>query len=109
MLIFDSAELATAVARRLDTDTLDNSGWHVYRNMEHVGGHLLSVGQPWGKDAYPRTNSLLSRSVCLTVGVVCPGMGAAFGININSSEEEIKTVAEKLRRVCVEANASRTG
>lgn len=108
-MIFDSKEQAAAVCRLLKTDTLDHSGWHVYHNMEHINLHLKNIGQPWGKGAYPRTDSIVSRSMCLSVGVVCAGMGAGFGININSGQDEITKVATEFRRACIEAGTSVCG
>jgi hypothetical protein len=35
------------------------------------------------------------------VGVVDRGLGAAFGINIDSSEDEIKKTAETFREACL--------
>lgn len=99
-VIFEDAKRAAAVAKALNTTTVEKSGWHVYANMEHVNRHLREIGQPHGKGAYPRTDDILSRSINLSVGVVDAGLGAAFGININSSDEEICQVADRFRRVC---------
>ena len=70
--------------------------------MEHVNLHLKRIGQPWGKGAYPQTDSILSRSMCLSVGVVCAGLGAGFGINIDSSDDQIGEVVAEFRRACIE-------
>ena len=99
-VIFDSAEKAAAVSKALGTTTVDHSGWHVYANMEHINRYLKEIGQPHGKGAYPRTDDILSRAVNLSVGVVDGGLGSAFGININSTDEEIKAAAERFRMVC---------
>ena len=108
-LIFDSTNRAADVCRALGTTTLDESGWHVYHNMEHINLHLKTIGQPWGKGAYPRTDFILSRSMCLSVGVVCAGLGAGFGISINSSEDEITVLAEQFRGACIEVDKLRSG
>lgn len=99
---FDSETDAKAVAKQLGTVTLENSGWHVYSNMEHVLNYLADMGQPSAKGAYPRTDDILSRSINLSVGVVDSGIGAAFGINIDSTDEEIAAAAERFRTVCSE-------
>ncbi len=96
-VIFDSAERASAVAGRLDTLTVNHSGWHVYANMEHVLEFLKENGQPHALGAYPRTDDILSRSINLSVGVVDRGLGAAFGINIKSNDAEIRQAAERFR------------
>ena len=100
-VLFDSAEKAGRVARRvLGTATVDNSGWHVYANMEHVNRYLKEADQPHGKGAYPRTDNILSRAINLSVGVVDAGLGAAFGINIKSSDAEIEQRAEMFIKAC---------
>jgi dTDP-4-amino-4,6-dideoxygalactose transaminase len=99
-VMFGDAERAAAVARKLGTKTVDQSGWHVYANMEHVNRHLKELGQPYGKGAYPRTDQILSRCINLSVGVVDAGLGAAFGININSTDAEIEQAAERFRKAC---------
>jgi dTDP-4-amino-4,6-dideoxygalactose transaminase len=99
-VIFDDAARAARVAERLGTTTVDRSGWHVYANMEHVTRWLAERGRPSGKGAYPRTDDILSRSINLSVGVVDAGLGAAFGIHIRSSDEEIEAAARRFRAAC---------
>jgi dTDP-4-amino-4,6-dideoxygalactose transaminase len=99
-VIFDTREQAVKVSNALGSKTLDQSGWHVYANMEHVLGHLKSVGQPHEKGAYPKTDDILSRSMNISIGVVDGGLGAGWGININSTEEEIETVAKQFIEAC---------
>ena len=94
-VIFDNAGHAAEVARKLNTKTVDHSGWHVYSNMEHINRHLEALGQPHGKGAYPRTDEILSRAINISVGVVDGGLGTAFGININSTDAEIEKVAKQ--------------
>jgi len=99
-VIFDSPEMAARVSRKLGTTTVDHSGWHVYSNMEHFNRYLRERGLPHGRGAYPRTDSILSRAINLSVGVVDAGLGAAFGINIDSSSEEIHETAAQFRQAC---------
>ncbi len=99
-VIFDSAERAARTSRALGTKTVDHSGWHVYSNMEHFGLYLKERGRPFGRGAYPRTDDILSRSINLSVGVVDAGLGAAFGIHIDSSEDEIRAAARKFQEAC---------
>jgi dTDP-4-amino-4,6-dideoxygalactose transaminase len=99
-VIFDDAARAAQVAERLGTTTVDRSGWHVYANMEHVMRWLSEHGQPSGKGAYPRTDDVLARSINLSVGVVDAGLGAAFGIHIRSTDEEIDAAARAFRAAC---------
>jgi dTDP-4-amino-4,6-dideoxygalactose transaminase len=99
-VIFDSPQRAASVSRRLGTTTVDRSGWHVYSNMEHFNRFLAERGRPNGKGAYPRTDELLSRSINLSVGVVDAGLGAGFGINIDSSHEAIELASARFREAC---------
>lgn len=102
-VIFDSAEKAANVSKILATTTVDHSGWHVYANMEHIGRHLREIGRPCGKGAYPRTDDILSRAINISVGVVDAGLGAAFGINIDSTDDQIKAAADKFHSACEQA------
>ena len=95
--IFDDVDHARKVAEKLQTKTINESGWHVYSNMEHVMNHLKKIGQPYGKGILNHTDDILSRSINLSVGVVDPGLGSAFGININSTEEEVLSTAKKFK------------
>ncbi len=95
--IFDNSALATRIADKLNTKTVDKSGWHVYSNMEHLMEYFKSIDRPLGKDYLPQTNDFLSRSINLSIGVVDGGLGSGFGININSSDDEIYEVANKFK------------
>jgi len=99
-VLFDSAEKATRVAKALGTKTVDHSGWHVYVNMEHIDRYLAERGLPHGLGAYPRTDDILSRAINLSIGVVDAGLGAAFGIDINATDERIAEVADTFRKAC---------
>ena len=99
-VIFDTREQAQKVSRSLGSKTVDQSGWHVYANMEHVLNHLKSIGQPHIKGSYPKTDDILSRTMNISVGVVDGGLGSGWGININSSDTEIETVASQFIEAC---------
>ena len=96
-VIFNDDVRAKKVAQELGVVTLDRSGWHVYSNMEHVLRFLKEHGRPCQRGAYPRTDGILARALNLSVGVVDAGLGAGFGININSSPEEIARAAETFK------------
>ena len=102
-VIFNDSAMAADVAQRLGSKTVDQSGWHVYANMEHINHHLKQLGQPHGKGAYPRTDDILSRAINLSVGVVDAGLGSGFGININSNDEEIGQAAAEFCQACKSA------
>ena len=99
-IIFDTREQAAKVSKALGSKTIDQSGWHVYANMEHVLKHLAEVGQPHTKGSYPKTDDILSRAMNISVGVVDGGLGAGWGININSTDEEIEAAAKQFIEVC---------
>ena len=100
-VLFEEEARAKQVARALGSVTLERSGWHVYSNMEHVLKFLKEHGQPHQKGAYPQTDRILGRALNISVGVVDGGLGASFGININSDEEEIVRVAETFATACM--------
>ena len=99
-VIFDTREQAAKVAKTLGSKTIDQSGWHVYANMEHVLSHLKSIGQPHTKGSYPNTDDILSRAMNISVGVVDGGLGAGWGININSTDAEIEAAAKQFVEAC---------
>ena len=99
VVIFDEARRAQRVAKELGTKTVSESGWHVYNHMEQI----LAVIDEGGRKRYrahmlPRTDEILGRSIALSVGVVDPGLGAGFGINVLSSDEQIAGAAERFIR-----------
>jgi dTDP-4-amino-4,6-dideoxygalactose transaminase len=100
-VIFNTREQALKVSKRLGSKTVDQSGWHVYSNMEHILNHLKQIGQPHTKGSYPATDDILSRSMNISVGVVDGGLGTGWGMNINSSDAEIEAVAKQF----IEASA----
>jgi dTDP-4-amino-4,6-dideoxygalactose transaminase len=99
-IIFDSRSQALKVSKALGSKTLDQSGWHVYFNMEHVLDHLEKIGRPCKKGSYPRTDDILSRSMNVSIGVVDAGLGAGWGININSTDLEIEHAASRFIEAC---------
>ena len=99
-VIFNTREMAEKVSKALGSKTVDQSGWHVYMNMEHVLDHLKKIGLPHTKGSYPRTDDILSRSINLSIGVVDAGLGAGWGININSTDEEIEEAGKRFISAC---------
>ena len=93
---------ADSVGKKLGTVTVAHSGWHVYNNMEHILG--MKTANPknspllnqhykgnasYQKGMLPQTDGLLDRAINLSVGVVDGGLGAGFGINIDSTDDEV--------------------
>lgn len=102
---------ADAVAETLNTTTVIHSGWHVYNNMENIlnmrtlnpKNNPLKNQHYKGKAEYrkgmlPQTDRLLERAINVSVGVVDAGLGSAFGINLNSTDEEVDRQAERFRK-----------
>ncbi len=85
-VIFDSRKLALEAAKALGSCTLEESGWHVYNNMENLLEyckiHNISGNS---KNCLPKTDDILTRSVNMSIGVVDKGIGAHFGINIKTA------------------------
>jgi len=101
---------ADAVAEKLGTLTVAHSGWHVYNNMENIlnmntinpKNNPLKHPAYKGKARYsrgmlPQTDRLLERAINISVGVVDRGLGAAFGINLTSTDDEVDRQAETFR------------
>ena len=115
-VFFRNKKIAEEAAKRLNTATVSYSGWHVYNNMEQV--LEMKVINPrlnplkntyyrgnvnYKKGMLPKTDKLLERAINISIGVVDAGLGAAFGINIDSTDEEVamkiktfKTVLKQL-------------
>jgi 8-amino-3,8-dideoxy-alpha-D-manno-octulosonate transaminase len=88
------------VSKALGSKTVNESGWHVYSNMEHILNHLKEIGQPHTKGSYPKTDDILSRAMNISVGVVDGGLGTGWGMNINSTDNEIETAAKQFNEAC---------
>ncbi len=105
-IIFDTKEMADRVSKQLGSMPLSESGWHVYSNMEQISGHKTptdgwsSRGRFVNAGDLPKTDDILSRSINISVGVVDGGLGSAFGINIHSSDDDIRSVANSFIAAC---------
>jgi len=107
------------IARKIGTDlkscVIADSGWHVYNNMEHILAKMTvdEVGCPFtcpyytekgGKMEYskgmlPKTDAILNRAINISIGVSDAGLGAGFGINILSTNDEINQKIETFRKI----------
>ena len=93
-VLFRDEAATRRVADALGTKTVSESGWHVYNNMEQLLSFTdLKGNRPFRRNMLPKTDHILARSINLNIGVVDPGLGAGFGINILASDEEIKKKA----------------
>jgi dTDP-4-amino-4,6-dideoxygalactose transaminase len=106
-------QAARAVAHRVGTSVLADSGWHVYSNMEQLLDRSMPVtdGCPfkcpchgdaapeYRKGMLPRTDDLLSRAIPITIGGVDAG---SFGVGINHDASAVEQAAERFRRAVVE-------
>ncbi len=108
-LLFDTKEIADKFCGIIGCKPISASGWHVYNNMEQILDKKTTnmVGCPYTCEKYgakieyhqhmlPQTDGILERAVNISIGVVDGGLGSAFGINILSSDEEIKAVADRI-------------
>jgi len=111
-IIFPDKETAEIVAKRLNTVTLINSGWHVYRNMEHLLNKSTVTKEKcpfscpyYGKDVIyekgmlPRTDDILSRAISLSIGLRDKGIGATYGLSPKDDIEKAKRKAEEFVKI----------
>ncbi len=104
-MLFDTKELAEKFCEKTGGRPIAYSGWHVYNNMEQVLNKLLPAktmnvnDRTYSKHMLPQTDDILDRAVNISVGVVDKGLGSGYGINILSTEEEIKAVANNIREI----------
>lgn len=111
-LLFDTVELAEKFCEKIGGKPIAYSGWHVYNNMEQILNRVTGADANCPYDCprfptkreykahmLPQTDFNTGRAVNISVGVVDKGLGSGYGININSSEEEIKQAAENLKQV----------
>ncbi len=111
-LLFDTPELAEKFCDKIGGKPIAYSGWHVYNNMEQVLNKVTgatancpyncpkyTVEREYHKHMLPQTDFNTGRAVNISVGVVDKGLGSGYGININSTLEEIDTVGERLREI----------
>lgn len=117
-LIFKDKATADKFGAKIGSLTIAHSGWHVYNNMEQIieKKTVTEYNCPYVCEAYgkeieykkhmlPKTDDILERAINISVGVVDRGLGASFGITINSTDEEIKSVADKIRSIMKEVIA----
>ncbi len=99
VVIFDDPPRAARVAKDLGSKTVAESGWHVYNHMEQILAVTDEQGHPrYHRGMLPRTDDILSRSIALSIGVVDPGLGAGFGVNVLSTDAEVDNVAGRFIR-----------
>jgi len=111
-LLFPTKAKADAFSAAVGGKTLAHSGWHVYNNMEQILDKKTTtayncpyVCSEYGQEInyyahmLPQTDDILERAVNISIGVVDKGLGAGFGINILSENEEIIQTAEKIAQI----------
>lgn len=104
-LLFDTKELAEKFCEKTGGRPIAYSGWHVYNNMEQILNKMLPANtmnvndRVYTKNMLPQTDNILERAVNISVGVVDKGLGSGYGINILSTEDEIKAVAKNIKDI----------
>ena len=104
-ILFDTKELAEKFCEKTGGKPISYSGWHVYNNMEQVLNKMMPNptmnvnDREYKKHMLPQTDAILDRAVNISVGVVDKGLGSGYGINILSTEEEIRDVAKNIREL----------
>jgi dTDP-4-amino-4,6-dideoxygalactose transaminase len=112
VFIFKTREMAKKFSEKIGSRLVYDSGWHVYNNMENILEKKMptKINCPfecpfygkkieYKKHMLPRLDDILERSVMLSVGVVCGGLGADYGISIMSEDDEIMQVARKIKNI----------
>ena len=107
VVIFPDREIASAVVERLESITLDRSGWHVYNHMENLLEQRTVTGRgcPFDPDCdggrghyqagmLPATDGLLARSMSFAIGVIDPNL-APFGVRMRDSAEVARRRAQR--------------
>lgn len=114
-LLFKDKDTADKFSAKIGSKTISYSGWHVYNNMEQIleKKTVTEYNCPYvcseygrkikySKHMLPVTDSIIERTVNISVGVVDKGLGAGFGVNIHSTDEEIMKVADMIREIMKE-------
>lgn len=114
-VLLPDEKIAHKIGNDLKSGVIADSGWHVYNNMEHILAKMTvdNVGCPFtcpyytekgGKMEYskgmlPKTDAILNRAINISIGVSDVGLGAGFGINILSTNDEIDQKIEIFRKI----------
>jgi len=114
-ILLPTPDVAKRVAEELGGKPLSAAGWHVYNNMENIleqstitpekcpftcpyytekGGHM-----EYRKGMLPQTDSLLNRTINISIGVADPGIGASFGVTMNDELDVVEQRAEEFLRI----------
>ncbi|MDD2707439.1 MAG: DegT/DnrJ/EryC1/StrS family aminotransferase [Verrucomicrobiae bacterium] len=114
-LLFKTPEAAKAVADRIGSVPLINSGWHVYGNMEQILAQKTVDAKKcpftcphnarsirYEKGMLPKTEAILSRAVNLSVGLRDKGIGAACGLNPRDTVEIAAGKADEMVKMLKE-------
>jgi dTDP-4-amino-4,6-dideoxygalactose transaminase len=107
VLVFAEAGVAAEVAARLESITLDHSGWHVYSQMEHLLARRTAVGRGCPFDCachaseahyeagmLPATDALLARSMSFAIGVIDPNL-APYGLRMRDDADTAQRRAQR--------------
>lgn len=111
-IVLDSEAQANDVAIAIGSKTLARSGKHYYANMSQLrnrkmptlkgypfySGELQAAGN-YEAGSLPRTDDILSRCITFSVGVSDSYLGTDFGINVHSSDEDIRRQAATFARL----------
>lgn len=98
LLQFATEQLAAGLATALKTRTLADTGRHCYYHMPTESVSVDQVDCPlFPRGMLPETDSILSRTVAISVGVVDDYLGTGAGLNPLSSPEEIAQFGNRLQ------------
>ncbi len=116
VFVFDSAESAAAVAKRVRCKPLVDSPKHYYGGLPALAAFgrgepgpfpfrapgTLGGGRDYAKGALPRTDDVLARSVALSTGVSDGYLGAGNGVGPFGTPEDVERVAAEFDAAAAE-------
>src|SRR5215470_7114747 len=114
-VILPSAGIAQSIAQHLGTKVVARAGWHVYNNMEQLMKlrTATAVQCPFScfpiyaqekreirywQGMLPKTDSLLERSLNISIGVSDPGLSSGFGVTLRDDPESVERHAAGFRQ-----------
>ena len=114
-VLLPDEETARCIGKELGGGLLADSGWHVYNNMEHIIAQNVVAGtgcpftcphyrnkggdMKYSKGMLPKTDSILSRAINISIGVSDAGLGSGFGIKVTSDDDEIDSKIDIFRKI----------
>jgi len=114
-IVLPTPEVARNLAQALGTKVAAEAGWHVYNNMENLLEQRMPTSMScsfncrhyaerggrmrYWKGMLPKTDALLARAINISIGILDPGLGSAFGLNVKDGLEVLEEKAARFRQL----------